>query len=88
MTVIAESAETKLTLRFFKPGGMRFLDFSLSGMQGVSCTGQRWACLACGLAWASLNPEELRMFIDNHGTDETKLKLSPFRKAPPEQDLV
>jgi hypothetical protein len=46
------------------------------------------ACLACGLVWTHLQPEDLRAFIDKHGKAEAKLKLSPFRKGPPEQDLV
>ena len=73
--------------RWFEPTGMRFFDFRLWGW-GVSCPEPFRACLTCGLVWTHLQPEDLRTFIDKHGNAETKLKLSPFRKAPPEQDLV
>jgi len=71
----------------FEPTGMRFFNFRLRGW-GVSCSEPFRACLTCGHVWTHLQPEELRTFIDKHGTAETKLKLSPFRKAPPEEDLV
>jgi hypothetical protein len=35
-----------------------------------------------------LQPEDLRVFIDKHGKAEAMLQLSPFRKGPPQQDLV
>ena len=69
----------------FEPTGMRF--FRL-WWRGVSCPEPFRACLACGLVWTHLQPEDLRTFIDKHGKAEAKLKLSPFRKGPPEQDLV
>ena len=71
----------------FRPRGMRFFDFRLSQMNPPLC-GDFRACLTCGLVWTHLRPEELRKFIDNHGNAEAKLKLSPFRKAPPEQDWI
>jgi hypothetical protein len=70
----------------FEPTGMR--PFQLRWKQGVSCPEPFRACLACGLVWTYLKPEDLRTFIDKHGEAEAKLKLSPFRKGPPEQDLV
>ena len=70
----------------FEPTGTRFY-FHL-WKQGVSCPEPFRACLPCGLVWTYLQPEDLRTFIDKHGDAETKLKLSPFRKGPPEQDLV
>jgi hypothetical protein len=73
--------------KFFEPTGMRFFNFRLSG-RGVSCPGPVRACLKCGHVWTQLEPEDLRTFIDKHGSVDTKHKLSPFRKAPPEQDLV
>jgi hypothetical protein len=69
----------------FEPIGMRFFRF---WQRGVSCPEPFRACLACGLVWTRLQPEDLRAFIDKHGKAEAKLKLSPFRKGPPEQDLV
>jgi hypothetical protein len=73
--------------RFFEPKGMRFFNFRLRG-PGISCTEPLRACLTCGHVWTHLQPEELRTFIDKHGSAKTKLKLSPFKKRPPEQDLV
>jgi hypothetical protein len=73
--------------KFFEPTGMRFFNFRLSG-RGVSCPEPLRACLTCGHVWTHLQPEDLRTFIDKHGNVDTKLKLSHFRKAPPEQDLV
>ena len=73
--------------RWFEPTGMRFFNFRLRGW-GVSCPEPFRACLTCGHVWTHLQPEDLRTFIDKHGNAETKLKLSPFRKATPEQDLV
>ena len=63
------------------------LRFSPMGVGGL-LYGPFRACLTCGHVWTHLQPEELRKFIDKHCNAETKLKLSPFRKAPPEQDLV
>ena len=74
-----------LESRWFEPSGMR--SFRFWG-RGVSCPEPFRACLACGLVWTHLQPEDLRAFIDKHGNAEAKLKLSPFRKGPPEQDLV
>jgi hypothetical protein len=71
----------------FEPTGMRSFNFRL-WEAGVICALPVRACLACGHVWTHLKPEELRTFIDNYGTAETKLKLAPFRKGPPEQDLV
>ena len=73
--------------RFFEPYGMRFLNFRLWG-RGVFCPEPFRACFACGHVWTTLQPEDLRTFLNKHGTPETKLQLSPFGKAPPEQDLV
>jgi hypothetical protein len=72
--------------RWFEPTGMRFFEFRWE--QGVYCPEPFRACLKCGHVWTHLQPEDLRTFIDKHGNAKTKLKLSPFRKAPPEQDLV
>ena len=69
----------------FEPIGMRIFRF---WGQGVSCPEPFRACLACGLVWTHLQPEDLRAFIEKHGKDEAKLKLSPFRKGHPEQDLA
>jgi hypothetical protein len=71
--------------QWFEPSGMRFFRF---WGRGVSCPEPFRACLVCGLVWAYLQPEDLRAFIDKHGKAEAKLRLSPFRKGPPEQDLV
>ena len=73
--------------RWFEPTGMRFFNFRLSG-RGVFCPEPFRACLTCGHVWTHLQPEELRTFIDKHGSAKTKLKLSAFQKGPPEQDLV
>ena len=54
------------------------------GGRGSAARSLLRACLACGLVWTHLLPEHLRTFIDENGTAETKLKLSPPR---PEQDL-
>jgi hypothetical protein len=35
-----------------------------------------------------VRPEDLRSFIDKHGDASAKLDLLPFRKGPPEQDLI
>jgi hypothetical protein len=32
--------------------------------QGISCPEPFQACLACGLVWAHLRPEDLRTFLD------------------------
>jgi hypothetical protein len=72
--------------KWFEPTGMRFFNFRLRG-RGVWCPEPFQACLTCGHVWTHLQPEDLRAFIDKHGNAETKLKLSPFRKATPEQDL-
>jgi len=69
----------------FQPTGMPLFRWSGSA---PSCSKEFRACLSCGLVWTHLRPEELRTFIDKHGTAKLKLKLSPFRKAPPEQDLA
>ena len=71
---------------WFEPTGMRFFEFRWE--QGVYCPKPIQACLKCGLVWTHLQPEDLRTFIDKHGTAKTKLKLAPFRKAPPEQELI
>ena len=71
----------------FEPAGMRFFNFRSSG-SAPSCTSDFRACCACGLVWSQLSPVELRAFIDEHGNAETKLKLSGFRKGPPEQELA
>ena len=73
--------------KWFEPSGMRFFNFRLRGW-GISCLDPIRACLSCGHVWTSLKPEELRTFIEKHGTAETKLKLLPFQKCPPDQDLV
>jgi hypothetical protein len=70
----------------FVPTGMRFFSFRLR--KGVSFTECLRACLTCGHVWTHLQPEDLRAFIDKFGSAETKLRLSPFKKGPPEQDLV
>ncbi len=72
---------------WFVPAGMRFFTFRLWRL-GISFAEPFRACLACGHVWTHLQPEALRTFIDRHGKAKTKLKLSPFLKAPPEQDLV
>src|SRR5262249_17366851 len=73
--------------KWFEPAGMRFFYFRLWG-RGVPCPEPFRACLTCGLVWTYLQPEDLRTFIDKYGNAETKLKLSPFKKGDPEQDLV
>jgi hypothetical protein len=70
----------------FEPADLR--SFHFRWKQGVSCPEPFRACLACGLVWTHLRPEDLRAFIDQHGNAFAKLDLSPFRKGPPEQDLV
>jgi hypothetical protein len=72
--------------RCFEPTGMRFFQFRWR--QGVYCPEPIQACLKCGHVWTDLQPEDLRTFIDKHGTAKTKVKLAPFRKAPPEQELI
>ena len=72
---------------WFEPTGMRFFNFRLWGW-GVSCPEPFRACLRCGLVWTYLQPEDLRRFIDQHGTAQTKLQLSSFQKGDPDQDLV
>ena len=71
----------------FEPKGMRFFNFRLWG-RGVSCAEPFRACLSCGHVWTHLQPEELRKFIDKHGSAKTKSELSPFHKGHAEQDLV
>jgi hypothetical protein len=70
----------------FEPTGLRLFRFRWK--RGVSCPEPFRACLRCGLVWTYLQPEDLRTLIDKHGDAETKLKLSPFQKGSPEQDLV
>ena len=70
----------------FTPAGMRFFTFR-SWWHAPSC-GDCRACLTCGLAWTHLRPKELRQFIEKYGDAEAKLDLSPFRKAPPDRDLI
>jgi hypothetical protein len=72
---------------YFEPKGMRFFTFRLR-WRAVSFTEPLRACLTCGQVWTHLQPEELRTFIDKYGTAKTKLKLAPFKKGVPEQDLV
>ena len=55
---------------------------------GVSCPEPFRACLACGLVWTHLRPEDLRAFIDKHGNAVAKLDLPSFRKGRPTQDPV
>jgi hypothetical protein len=71
----------------FSPDGMKFFDLSLVANE-VDCPGPVRACLACGHIWADLDPEGLRAYIDKHGKAEARAKLEPFRKGPPERDLV
>ena len=70
----------------FEPADLR--SFHFRWKQGVSCPGPFRACLAGGLVWTHLRPEDLRAFIDKYGNAFAKLDLVPFRKGPPEQDLV
>jgi hypothetical protein len=72
---------------YFEPKGMRFFNFRLP-RQAPSWTEPLRACLRCGHVWTHVQPEELRKFIDKYGTSETKLKLAPFKKGIPEQELV
>ena len=83
--VVPGRFEVRGWVQRFEPSGMRIFRF---WGQGVACPEPFRACLACGLVWTHLQPEDLRAFIDKHGKTEAKLKLSPFRKGPPEQDLV
>ncbi len=71
----------------FEPTGMRFFGFRLSG-RAPSCAEPFRACLLCGLVWTYLEPEELRTFVNEHGSAKTKIKLSSVKKGHPEQDLV
>jgi hypothetical protein len=70
----------------FAPTGIRF-HFRLWGGP-PSCSYDGGACLACGLVWTHLLPEDLLAWLDKYGNDETKLKLSAFQKGNPEQDLA
>jgi hypothetical protein len=71
----------------FEPKGMRFFNFRLRWW-AVAYTAPLRACLTCGHVWTHLQPEELRTFIEKNGTEKAKLKLAPFMKRIPEQDLV
>jgi hypothetical protein len=39
-----------------------------------------FACLACGLVWSSLQPDELRAHVETHGDAKAKCRL-PASKA-------
>jgi hypothetical protein len=39
-----------------------------------------FACLACGLVWSSLQPDELRAHVETHGDAKAKCRL-PTSKA-------
>ena len=71
----------------FTPAGMRFFNFKWGWFSTPppKCSKDFRACLTCGHVWTHLLPEDLHAYIDENGTAQTKLKLSPFRKAPPEQ---
>jgi hypothetical protein len=71
----------------FMPTGMEWWRFHWVWWP-PSCSPGFQACLMCGLVWTRLRPEELRTFIDKYGTDEARLKLSPFGKGPPDLDLA
>ena len=77
--------------RSFQPDGihwLRHLLWHFGETTHVRLPERFRACLACGLALASLNPEELRNFIDNHGTEEARHKLEPFRKeSTPDREV-
>ena len=83
--VVPGRFEVRGWVPWFEPSGMRIFRFR---GRGVACPEPLRACLACGLVWTHLRPEDLRGFIAKHGKAEAKLKLSPFRKGPPKQDLV
>jgi hypothetical protein len=86
-TVLAGRVQQSTWYNWFEPTGMRFFSFRISG-RGVRCSKPFLACLTCGHVWTDLQPADLLTFIDKYGSAKTKLKLSPFRKAPPEKDLV
>ncbi len=64
-------------------------DFSVFAYRGGHLLAEPFrACLMCGLVWTYLEPEELRTFVNEHGSAKTKIKLSSVKKGHPEQDLV
>ena len=59
----------------FQPENMRWFQFRVS--QGVPLADGFRACLSCGLVWSRVAPDELRAFIEKHGTAETKGPPAP-----------
>jgi hypothetical protein len=65
----------------FLPGRRRFLSLTLR--EGVRP--ESWcfrACLQCGHLWGSIDPDELRHFIDTQCTDATRLRWRLVEKPP------
>lgn len=71
----------------FKPPGERFVWWGLPTPPPAVSKDCR-VCLTCGFVWTHLRLEDLHAYIDKSCDDATRRKLSPFRKGPPEQDLV
>ena len=70
----------------FEPDDLR--SFHFRWKQGVSCLEPFRACLACGLVLDAPATGRPPHFLNKYGNAFAKLDLSPFRKGPPEPDLV
>jgi hypothetical protein len=59
----------------FEPDHLRWFQVRL--LRGIPLSGGFDACLACGLVWSRVTPEDLAKIIREHGTDEARALLDP-----------
>jgi hypothetical protein len=59
----------------FEPDHLRWFQVRL--LRGIPLSGGFDACLACGLIWSRVSPEDLEQIIRDHGTDEARGLLNP-----------
>ena len=57
----------------FEPDDLQWFQFRLRS--GIPVADPFRACLTCGHVWSHVSPDELRAFIEKHGTDEAKSHL-------------
>jgi hypothetical protein len=58
----------------FEPDDLRW--FQLRLPPGIPLMERFNACLACGMIWSRVSPEDLARIIQEHGTDDAKSRLT------------
>jgi hypothetical protein len=61
----------------FEPDGLRRFQPFRFRQSGIPLQAGFTACLACGLVWSGVAPDELRALVERHGTEATKAQLPP-----------